>query len=388
MFDTIENALESLVGLSSDNLISIEIETSDKTILNSIGRQVFRGKALTDRQRDVVVEKLRYYNVEFENCLRLPLREIDRSKYIKVVEGTEIPKASEYSKSNHPWIKVRFPFSKKHIIDLQEIAGKHQKFHFHEKGSHEHYFLLNEQVCLDLLLRFKNKNFEISTDLLEYYNKIEKIIDNQTQYIPYADLQSVYNLCLNAKESFEKENLHHSLLKIKDRSLKYGIKIVPIDKENSLSSKIAFRQKHKISISSKQYDLKQLIDSLSELDRFPILVKVVDLEIIKTIHNIMPNMQHCVMFREDNNTEENIQFNQYIKNNNMNCSIDNSPEIVYIKQNVKIPKPLAESKFLPKCIIKFKNEYMRNDILETDCDLVISYDDVESVLLRGYYEKI
>ena len=39
----------------------VELEDVDKTIVYSIGRQTPRGKALTDRQLNVMLDKLGYY---------------------------------------------------------------------------------------------------------------------------------------------------------------------------------------------------------------------------------------------------------------------------------------------------------------------------------------
>ena len=61
--ETVEDYLEVLAGLQGND--KIKIESVDCTILYSIARQVFKGKAFTDRQLDVVCMKLNYYNDQF-----------------------------------------------------------------------------------------------------------------------------------------------------------------------------------------------------------------------------------------------------------------------------------------------------------------------------------
>ena len=61
--ETIEDYLEVLSGLQGNT--PIEIQKTDCTIMYSIGRQVFRGKAMTDRQLDVVSLKLNDYKDQF-----------------------------------------------------------------------------------------------------------------------------------------------------------------------------------------------------------------------------------------------------------------------------------------------------------------------------------
>ena len=103
--NTIEDLLETLAGLtSSDNL---KIESTDATIIHSIARQSFKGTALTDRQFLLMKDKLQKYKEQFTNCnfdlaiktLRLPLRQIDRSKYITLIQAP-------LNEPKENWIKV------------------------------------------------------------------------------------------------------------------------------------------------------------------------------------------------------------------------------------------------------------------------------------------
>ena len=62
---TIEDLLEYASNLRSMPLI--KLESSDMTIMHSIGRQVFKGTALTDRQLALMQEKLTHYKDQFIN---------------------------------------------------------------------------------------------------------------------------------------------------------------------------------------------------------------------------------------------------------------------------------------------------------------------------------
>ena len=59
------------------------------------------------------------------------MREIDRSKTVTVVSILEDPvgllKQIKNTKSECPWIKIRFPFSKKTIMDLQDTLLSQKK---------------------------------------------------------------------------------------------------------------------------------------------------------------------------------------------------------------------------------------------------------------------
>jgi len=49
------------------------------------------------------------------DSLRMPLRIVDRSQYIKIVSTVEMAGSAPYEarKENWKWIKIKFPFAKK-----------------------------------------------------------------------------------------------------------------------------------------------------------------------------------------------------------------------------------------------------------------------------------
>ena len=151
MIKSIEDCLELLVGLQDDPNNEFKVNEVDGTILSSIGRQVCKGVALTDRQLEVVKNKLattyrsQFKNYkEFDKCLgilRMPLREIDRNHYVKLIKEKD-----EFV------IAIRFPFSKRLISIIETIAFKCRKDYTHNKGSHIHKFKLTEHTVYYLSL--------------------------------------------------------------------------------------------------------------------------------------------------------------------------------------------------------------------------------------------
>ena len=94
--NTIERCLEILAGFDDvHNVDREQLKSSDVNLIQSLGRQVLRGISLTDRQYDLAVVKCNdYYDLlfkfgidktVFEN-LRMPLREIDRTKWVRKIE--------------------------------------------------------------------------------------------------------------------------------------------------------------------------------------------------------------------------------------------------------------------------------------------------------------
>src|SRR5210317_1308846 len=161
MIQTIEDALETLAGLKGN--YNLKIEKEEFTIVNSIARQVFRGTALTDRQYALMKDKLQKYIPQFEQAglentlvaleeLRQPLRSIDRTRYIKIVDyPDDMPYDADESEK---YIAVRFPFKKSDIMLINDIP-KRDGYH-HNKGSHTHYFALTENYLLAIGDKFFN----------------------------------------------------------------------------------------------------------------------------------------------------------------------------------------------------------------------------------------
>ena len=134
---TIESYLELLTGLAGNNTFTMQ--SSDRTILNSIARQVHKGVGLTDRQYEVVKEKLLSYADQFIELeypihdavknTRIPIRQIDRARWIR----TAIIKDQLY-------IGVRFTFNKRLISALEALYNIEEKG-LYDKVEKIHYFI-------------------------------------------------------------------------------------------------------------------------------------------------------------------------------------------------------------------------------------------------------
>ena len=95
-------------------------------------------------------------------------------KYIKIVDDLGPNAVYESFKSDWKWIKIRFPFSKKHIMRIDKLRYQiGYKQYYHVKGSHEHYFRLDKDNVYQIVECFKN--FEIDDTVLTIY-KEQKII--------------------------------------------------------------------------------------------------------------------------------------------------------------------------------------------------------------------
>lgn len=412
--ETVEDYLEVLAGLKTNH--KIEIDSTDCTILYSIARQVFRGKAFTDRQLDVVCLKLNYYASQFKDIgyvnlqevigmkyTRQPLRQVDRSQWIKIVDepANTKPKFSvssrlgksyknkEPEKNSH--VAIRFPFSKKVIQEIEKLAFDYRLGYYHEKGTHIHYFKITENSVYDIVTKFKNKNYDIEQELLDYVDKIDKIKNCPQDYIP-----GIYNFKLKNTTSALEDKITNHLGKLndqnihlyKDRSLLYGLEhfddISSFSNQTSvLTQRIINRSETNIFISKNEWSLDAVVSSLVELKRFPILIVIPEKNPLDFLSFTYQSLKGFInkdkiscMFRLDNKNDK--EFNEYIKENNLNNPLANDTKVVYISASKKFPKPLFKSDWSCESVLLL--ESIRNSRLDVyfDKDLIIHYDEVES----------
>lgn len=402
---TIESYLEVLVGFKTPG--PFQIDSKDSVILNSIAKQVRKSVALTDRQYELLREKLELYKNQFMSTdynqldlaldnLRMPLRIIDRSKEISIVEDFERKKPfNSIDTKKIPWIKIRFPFAKKTILLVDEISNKVGNDYYHEKGSHDHYFRCTERNIFKVVQQFKDKNFDINSQLLEQYEKIKVMNDNKENYIP-----GIYNFKL---KNLDKRSIDYMLSSVGepseenlavyvDRKEQYGLRhFDQHDVEKSLNNvtvlakKIALREKFQVFISNKKYNINQLVEALLDLYRFPLLVVLPSTDYLKNLHlvhkafeGVIPSELTSVVFRLDNNDDGKV-FNDYIKLYGLNNLVDKTTKIVYTDTN-KIPKPLIKTNWRPGAVLLLDSHRPNSKILNfiESSDLIIHYDETPS----------
>lgn len=395
MLNTIEDCLEVLAGLANGKY-NLEIEKEEYTIINSIARQVFRGTALTDRQYNLMKEKLQKYipqfhSIGFDNVeeaidsLRHPLRVIDRSKWIKIVDyPDDMPHDPDESEK---YIAIRFPFKKSDVMLINNIH-KPSGYH-HNKGSHTHYFALTENYLLQIGDNFFNKEFEVDNVLKEKYEQIRKIKSSPEQYLPYVKNNNILNVNPSLLSIIEEET-NNDLLKIYDRRFRYCLENINIKIEDtSLENKIANRNGVAYQSKPSVESISQVLYALYNLDRYPMIV-VLDnnhneeqlYQTADFFRDLIPYAEQSVLFREE---EKDSGFNQLIKDRKLNNWVDKNTKIVYISSN-KVPKLLLESEWKPNCAFVFNSNNNKNVQLyvKNTCDLIVQREETVSPFARMY----
>lgn len=373
--------------------------TTDKGILYSIARQIGRRVALTDLQFELAKTKLQAYRdqlieefetaAEFEvalNTLRFPLRTVDRSKTVTVAENG--------------MIAVRFPFNKKTIMSIDEIAAKLRRFYKHDKGTHVHYFKFNELTVEAVVEKFREKTFYIEPELLEHYDRIKAVRESSSDVVPGVYGNELKNFKPRALELMQQELgplNNESRLFYFDRRERYGITYFEYERPEGLLGELLYRVDGQVAVSPTNYTIQELIDTLVQLRRLPLLVLVDEehaLTQVSMIHNtaktVASSEQTC-LFRVENDNKNEYNLNSFIKDSGLNNWLDKDTKIVYISKN-KLPKLLLKTDWRPMAVIGLSSLRANNSVQTYAfdvTDLIVFYDEDLSLIKKtrtnGWY---
>ena len=389
--ETVEDLIEIISGMTQGKFV-FEIQNTDRNLMFSLGKQCLRQIPFTDRQYELAKRKILDYKDQFEANgidgieekmlnLRQPLRSIDRSKTINLVE-----------QNGETMIAVRFPFAK-NMIKYIEILNSMHKNQGYDKANKTHYISPTEQNIYKIIGNFQKANFEIEESLQEQYRKLIEMKENKKNYVP-----GIYNLKLEnlhskafdfAVSSIGEPSLDNLAL-YKDRQEILGINYFDendltesVNKLQPLTKKIINRNKKNILINSTRFTINNIVESVLELHRFPLLVIIPDddnsteclQDVYECFKGIVLDESCTVMFRKDNKDHTDRSFNTLIKQNKLNNSLAKYTKIVYISNN-KIPKPLLLSDWKPSAVLMYgsKRTNMKLDSYINECDLIIHYD--------------
>lgn len=421
MIYTVEDCLEIMTGYS-EILVSppFELLERDKKILQSIASKTFKGVGLTDRQL-VVVKKilLSNYALQFVDRgidlfksleqLRGPLRELDRSTFIKIKKVSDVPQLNQViNRGNfgieHKVIMLRFPFNMSYARLVNDIKKKFSYDSRYLNYDNHYLFPYEEKYVYHLVHSFKSKIKDIDPELITAYEKICAIKENSNQYIP-----GIYDYEIrNVPQEFvnflhqdigvpSKENLYLYKDRCKALSLEHLDQNAVQESLQSidlLSQKIASRNSFIVNINREKWTLDQVIRSLHTLHRFPLLVILNEKNALDDYHEIFvklrllyPSSAHAVMFRLPNNGAKNIEFNQRVTEDRTNNSIDENTKIVYINHK-RVPKPLIKSSWQARAAISVRSEREHNQVQNflEQYDLIIQYDREESPWNMWHHE--
>jgi hypothetical protein len=374
---TVEDTIEILAGVRP-RTVNIRIDKADAKIILSLGRQMIRKTALTDRQFDLAIKKIEKYQDGLERCgidvdqvltlktLKWPIREIDRTQTVYLSKDAE---------SNKPVILVKYVFSKKFAEIWAMLEDRVTAVTQLDKTVKQ--ISYTEKNLYLTVIAMQDLQFEISEEIYEIFEKIEKIMENPENVVPYVtcDNENIFVANINPKckeyldNKFDTVNdsnvlefvdhVKHSGIFLKSQIFSEKLRNFPT---SDLTKKILLEPATRFRLDPEKYSMSDMVSSINTLNQWPLLVILEENSIIldtlkSTIDELskyVPIGQMNVFFRLKNEQKECGEFNQYVKDNGLNNYIDKETKVVFISRN-RIPKPLLKSEWQPRTAILASN---------------------------------
>lgn len=401
---TVEDTIEILAG-TCPRKVNIRIDAQDIKLVSSLGRQVARKVALTDRQLDLSLKKIEKYRDGLEKCgidvtellalktLKWPLRVIDRTQSIWIENDAE---------SKKPVIMIKYVFSKKFAELWSKIEENLSSYSGSDKSVKR--VTYTERNLYQVVKGLESMSFTVSDEVQEICEKIEKILENPDIFAPHLDYVDGHLILKNSntrcEEVFSKkiENFSEEhLLEYVDYAKSLGIplksqnllkKIAEIA-DNTLAKKVCYEFSSRYRINPANYSLGDLISTIDSLNQWPLVVVVEEnnqiFDTVKTMvdefSKIVPKDKMNVFFRLKNEQSDHQQFNQFVKDNHLNNYIDSTTKVVFISRT-RIPKPLLKADWLPNtAIITSTHDFGRMSAYLNDFSTVYYYNN--SITMRN-----
>lgn len=349
MVTSVEDLILHITTLVDNTLV----HPRDKSVIYSISAQLKKPLALTEKQGDLVIKILKnnydvYKSIPNFDLLvnhpifKYPFRQLDFSKTISL---------TEHDKSTY--IVVKHPFDKRITRAMNLLNG-------YTTVNNTKLFHLNEMNIFNIVTALKDFNFVLDPIIEKWYEELKEIHDNYEQYLPLLDVEDeqlvIKNSYPNLVDYWNKNKKNHFVsdcILAKSLGLEVSNTIKNRVKISNLSpacKDIIMSPDGHFSMSENK-DWGNLLDSIQQ---WPIIVMISTENNLNKVMNFwhkelngigMSNKDISVLFRSNKNRE----FNQYIKDNNLNNVVSDNTKVVILKN--KIPKILYRINFYPRLII-------------------------------------
>ena len=424
LLTTVEDLLDFLVDY-------MKVREEDKRLLDSLQRQTHHNKGLTDRQHALLKSKLLEYRDEFSevallhesfdmidfdallDSLRLPIRQIDRSKTVKLTTRQSIYFGGI---EEEVCVAIRFPFSNrmiKHIQAIKDTPGRPT----YDAKTKTHLLAATELNIYRIVERFRDLNFTIEPKLLEFAEAVREIANNPEDNIPGIHGYTLKHIHPKAEELAlatlgEPDNYNYYLYK--DRFDEYGLAhfdeyalAKSTARLTELTKSVLDRNLKHVYISSDKYGYDNIFKTVTELQRWPILIVLSgnapmcksstqypnpELSLLSLIHNMLlsyvTNKDISVMYRKEKTTKEDLEFNDYIRRHRLNNRLTKDLKVVILSEGKRIPKPIVESDWRPQCSLMLGAGFTPNKSIirfADDSPLIFTYDRIFLYRARDHY---
>jgi hypothetical protein len=382
----IDKILIKILNLPDNDLMLVP--RRELKILKNLGKLVSSPHFITENQGKLLMkilnENLRNFNGisdEISESLLTPswsriFRPVDKTKKI-------------YLSTDNSTIVMEFAYSsviRKVLQSIWRDLGNISQ----ETSGKIYNIELTEKNIVKLVDTFKPLEFEIDEKIENFYKIIKSWSETEIKNkfllsnFDHSNFQKLITSDLGIDTPISDDT-------IADRSVRYQYFLEnPKKTPENLTEILAYRKNTKVWINKNSYSLEEILSSLKQIKRLPVLVifdcndhkkcyeELVDLHKSLEKTEIFENIG--IYFRLDND-EGGSMFNKFIAENKYNAQLDETTTIVGV-QNGKIPKFFLKSPWKPMSVISIGSslKQTKTAVYANCCDLIISYTEQEPII--------
>jgi len=250
-------------------------------------------------------------------------------------------------------IVVEIDYDEKLAGKLVDIVGYKNII---RKTKNTFYIGFDVKHILPIFSGLSTDNFQFSQEFINVKDQVVEIIENKNNFLPIVKIENS-TLCIENVSQHTKRQIHEIFDKFyqkspqifAERMRRLYINFVPrldiTDDDLELSKKILTSHHNTFSISPTEYNFEKLWKNIEFLGQKPVAIVLDDNDctaekianLVKAISTTVETKNIAFMFRLDNKTNENIQFNRYLHENGLDSPLNNNTEVAFITRN-KISK--------------------------------------------------
>jgi hypothetical protein len=382
---TIDTLLLKILNFASPP-IEANISLRDCRVLRSIAQSIESGLYITENQSKLLIkilqenlERIPNFTEEINASLSAPLW--NRSfRHVEQVKRMFLDKDED----GELRIIVEFSFNNEIRKTLNEIIKKSEDMNIQIYGK-KYVVELTEKNIVFLIDELSKFDFDIDDILKSHYNTIKSWSEFEVRdqflitKIEHKNFQKAITDDLGLFTTIDKNIIN-------DRSMRY--KYLTTEHQNfgeNLTEVIANRSTNRVYVDKNQHSIDEVISSLIELKRFPLLVvfdNVVNnkhIENLKILSDGLKNNQISngvgVYFRLPND-EMGKKFNALIAEKKYNNRLDDSLKVAAVISG-KLPKFFLTNTWRPMSVIALDSHmgmrHGKTSVYSNCCDCIVEW---------------
>jgi len=396
---TIDNLLLKIVNFSSKPIEEI-LPARDCNVLKNLSAAISSRLFVTENQGRLIIKILR------ENSEKLPdfkdevLQEIATPTWSRSFRQIEQLKKLFIKKNEEQDLEIFIEITYNQEIRkiLQNLAKSVTGLIYTGRDG-QWSANLTEQNIVQIYETLAPLGFDIDSTIKNHYETIKSWSKTEVENrflitnITHTNFQKAITADLGIDTDID-QNI------INDRSIRYQYTTEkPRNFGENLTENIANRTGTKIWIDKNQHSLDEVLSSLIELRRMPLLVvfdTIINNKNLENLENLSKSMKKVgidknvgIYFRLPND-ELGKKFNSVIADNQYNKHLDEDL-IVGVVSSGKIPKFFLKNAWRPMSVIaldtKMGLRHGKTSVYTNCCDLIIEYADEPSLLEKRFIIK-